>query len=352
MSNPRLQIDGNKIAENAALLIKMLKPLGIDVVAVTKVFMGHPVIARLLIGAGATTLADSRIENIERMRRAGITVPIMLIRPPMLSQLERVLLNCNISLNTEISTIQALSASAKKLGLFHQVIIMVELGDLREGVMPDHLIEIIKETRSLSNISLQGIGANLACRYGIAPDHHNMTYLAKLASDIETHFKLKLDIISGGNSANLLWAFSSDNVERINQLRLGESIYFGVEALNKRRISGAHTDTVKLIAEVIESNQKPSIPWGKRHKNAFGERDDIIDRGDVTQAILALGRQDVDPHGLISPEGLSIISASSDHIVIESNNTPLEIGQEIEFNIDYVGLLSAMTSPFVKKYFT
>ncbi|KZN30853.1 alanine racemase [Pseudoalteromonas luteoviolacea] len=352
MSNPRLQIDSTKIAENAALLIKMLKPLSIDVVPVTKVFMGHPVIARLLIDAGATTLADSRIENVERMRRAGIKVPIMLIRTPMLSQVEQVVLNCNVSLNTELSTIQALSSTAKKLGVFHQVIIMVELGDLREGVMPDDLIKIIKETRSLPHISLKGIGANLTCRYGIAPDHHNMAFLAKIASEIETKFQLKLDIISGGNSANLLWAFSSDNINRVNQLRLGESIYFGVEALKKRCIIGAHTDTVKLIAEVIESNRKPSMPWGKRHKNAFGEQYETTNRGDVDQAILALGRQDVDPQGLISPQGLSIVSSSSDHIVIESTDTPLQIGQEIEFKIDYVGLLSAMTSPYVNKYFT
>ncbi|KAF7788823.1 hypothetical protein PRUB_a1900 [Pseudoalteromonas rubra] len=351
MSNPRLQINCSKIAENSALLMQILKPLSIDIVPVTKVFMGHPVIARILIDAGATQLADSRIENIERMRSAGINVPIMLIRTPMLSQVERVVTNCNISLNTELSVIRALSSTAKKLGVFHEVIIMVELGDLREGVMPKNLLNIIKETRLLSNIGFIGIGANLACRYGIAPDQHNMSILAKLASKIESKFHLKLEIISGGNSANLLWTVSSKNKNNFNQLRLGEAIFFGVEALEKRHIKGAHTDTVILIAEVIESNRKPSMPWGQRHQNAFGEKHEITDKGDVNQALVALGRQDVDLKGLTPPRGLSIVSSCSDHLVLESTGVPLKIGQEIEFNIDYVGLLSAMTSPYVQKQF-
>lgn len=351
MSNPRLQINCSKIAENSALLMQILKPLSIDIVPVTKVFMGHPVIARILIDAGATQLADSRIENIERMRSAGIDIPIMLIRTPMLSQVERVVMNCNISLNTELSVIRALSSTAKKLGVFHEVIIMVELGDLREGVMPYDLLHVIKEARLLSNIGLKGIGANLTCRYGIAPDSHNMSLLAKLVTEIETHFQLKLEVISAGNSANLLWTFSSQNINNFNQLRLGEAIYFGIEALEKRHIKGAHTNTVKLIAEVIESNRKPSMPWGKRHHNAFGEQQEITNKGDINQVLIALGRQDVDPEGLIPPVGLSIVSSCSDHLVLESTGVPLKIGQEIEFNIDYVGLLSAMTSPYVQKQF-
>ncbi|PHI38979.1 alanine racemase [Pseudoalteromonas sp. GCY] len=351
MINPRLEIDCAKIAVNASLLIDKLKRHGIDVVPVTKVFMGHPKIAATLIESGATMLADSRIENIERMRRAGITIPMMLIRSPMLSQVNRVVLNCEISLNTELFTISALSKAAKKAGYCHGVIVMVELGDLREGVMPDLLSNTIRQTLALSNIDLKGIGANLACRYGIAPEQENMAFLAKLVIEVENQFGIRLQVISGGNSANLLWAFNLDQRSCVTQLRLGESIFFGVEALNKRPIAGANTDAISLVAEVIESSNKPSKPWGRRYQNAFGETPEAVDRGQVDQALLALGRQDVNPSGVIPPKGITILASSSDHMVVESAEAPLKIGQEIRFKLDYVGLLSAMTSPYVRKYF-
>ncbi|MEK0161005.1 alanine/ornithine racemase family PLP-dependent enzyme [Pseudoalteromonas piscicida] len=351
MSNPRLEIDCAKIAVNARLLIDKLKRHGIDVVPVTKVFMGHPKVAAMLVESGANMLADSRIENIERMRRAGITIPIMLIRSPMLSQVDRVVLNCEVSLNTELQIIRALAKAAKKAGYYHGVIIMVELGDLREGVMPEQLSNTIRQTLALSNIELKGIGANLACRYGVAPEQENMAQLAKLMLEVENQFGIRLQVISGGNSASLLWAFSLDQRSCVTQLRLGESIYFGVEALNKRPIAGANTDAITLVAEVIESNKKPSAPWGRRYKNAFGESPEVKNRKLVDQALLALGRQDVNPSGITPPTGITIVASSSDHMVVESVRKPLKVGQEIRFKLDYVGLLSAMTSPYVRKYF-
>ncbi|CAM3995249.1 alanine/ornithine racemase family PLP-dependent enzyme [Pseudoalteromonas byunsanensis] len=353
MNTPRLEIDCAKIAANAKLLINTLKPYGIDIVPVTKVFMGHPEIAASLISSGVKMLADSRIENIERMRHAGITVPMMLIRTPMLSQVDRVVLSCEVSLNTELVIIRALSKAAKNMGYYHGVIVMVELGDLREGVMPEQLLSIISETLMLPNIIFKGIGANLTCRYGVAPEQDNMNFLAKLVKDVEQQLGISAEIVSGGNSANLIWAFSLNPHQShvVNQLRLGEAVYFGVEALNKHPIAGGHTEIVTLVAEVIESNIKPSLPWGRRCANAFGEMPEVIDKGQVKQALLALGRQDINPSGIIPPQGLTIISSNSDHIVVESVGEALQVGQEVRFNLDYSGLLTAMTSPYVKKYF-
>ncbi|MBU3022297.1 alanine/ornithine racemase family PLP-dependent enzyme [Aestuariibacter sp. A3R04] len=351
MSFPCLEIDCRKIAVNIKLIIRELKGHSIDILPVTKVFMGHPEIAATLVESGAVMLADSRIENIERMRCAGIKVPMMLIRTPMLSQVERVVSSCEVSLNTELVVIKALSEAARTIGYYHGVIIMVELGDLREGVMVNQLESIIKKVLELPNIIINGIGANLTCRYGVAPDRKNMDILSNLVNDIERRFDIKMKIISGGNSANILWALKLERPSRINQLRLGESIYFGVEALKKQHITGTYKDAIILIAEVIESSVKPSKPWGCRYKNAFGDMPEIVERGMVNQALLAIGRQDVNPSGLRPPIGIKIVASTSDHLVVESEGHILKVGQTIKFRIDYVGLLSAMTSPYIKKNF-
>jgi predicted amino acid racemase len=50
--------------------------------------------------------------------------------------------SADISLNTELDTLKKLSYYAKASNKNHQVIVMVELGDLREGVLPIDLSRI------------------------------------------------------------------------------------------------------------------------------------------------------------------------------------------------------------------
>lgn len=351
MISPRLEINCRKLKHNAQRLIERLSQLGIAVTPVMKVTRGDPYLAKLFIEAGATMLADSRIENIERMRRADIHVPILLTRTPMLSQVERVVEHCDISLNTENKVIHALSLAASKTGRTHGVIIMVELGDLREGVMPNLLESVVEFTLSQPNIQLEGIGVNLTCRHGISPDIEKMSYLSELANVMETVFAVSLPIISGGNSANLLWATKEHTVGRINHLRLGESIYLGRETLMQTRVMDLHEDVFSLYAEVIETNRKPSLPWGEMHKNAFGEHKECHDRGEVNQAILAIGRQDIHPQGLTPPEGIQLQDACSDHLIVETSDNSLCVGEEVAFSLDYAALLSAMTSPYITKVY-
>ena len=183
---------------------------------------------------------------------------------PPLSQAESIVQNVDISLNTEIETIKSLSRHAKTQNKTHQVIIMVELGDLREGVMLCDLPQFIREILSLVNIKIIGIGSNLACYGGIKPDDKNMRELSEHVDLLEKEFQIELEIISGGNSANYEWFKSAKNIGRINNLRLGESILLGCETLGRKVIPGLHTNAFQLIAEVIES--KKSLPF---HQEKF-----------------------------------------------------------------------------------
>jgi len=110
-----------------------------------------------------------------------------------------------------------------------------------------------------------------------------------------------------------------------------------------------HTDAITLVAEVIESKFKPTQPIGKPAQNTLGECPDVVDRGTVAQAILAIGVQDVDLGGLQPPKGIEILGGSSDHLVVTSGVGKLAVGAEMTFQLDYSALLRAMTSPFVGK---
>jgi len=355
VSAPRLEINLDKIFHNASTLVFRLKDYGIAVTGVTKACMGNPSYAATLLAAGVRTLGDSRIENIEEMRRAGITAPIALIRPPMLSQADRVVANADISLNTELDVIGALSDAAQKAGRRHAIVLMVELGDLREGIMPDDLEETVRRTLTFPHIDLRGIGGNLGCFHGVVPDAKNMGELSRLADYLDQKFcassNLVMRDVSGGNSSNLNWALSGNRIGRINDLRLGESILMGIDPLYRKPIDGLYTDAVTLFAEVIESKIKPSQPWGEMAHPTFEQTTKRHHVGTTNQMILAIGHQDIDPAGLAALNGSEILGASSDHLIVTTNGCQTQVGTELAFALNYSALLRAMTSPFVVKNF-
>ena len=350
-STPRIEISLSQIRENTRILSDLYLEKGISLMGVTKAVLGEPSVAKAMIEGGVKFIADSRIKNILKMKNAGISIPFVLLCTP-LSQAESIVQNVDISLNTEIETIKSLSHHAKIQNKTHQVIIMVELGDLREGVMLCDLSQFIQETLSLPNIKIIGIGSNLACYGGVKPDNKNMRELSEHVDLLEKEFQIELEIISGGNSANYEWFKSAKNVGRINNLRLGESILLGCETLGRKVIPGLHMSAFQLIAEVIESKKKPSLPSGEICQDAFGNVPDFLDRGIRQRAIIALGRQDIPVSSLKSIDQLKIIGSSSDHIILDGENHNLEVGDEVRFSFDYSGLLATMTSPFVIKQFT
>lgn len=346
MSAPRLEVRLDLVEGNTRVLVERLAARGIAVEAVTKAALGDPALARAYLAGGAVGLADSRVANAERLRAAGVTAPITLVRSPMVSGCERTVRSCEVSANTEPEVISALSTAATANGWSHGILLMVELGDLREGIMPDDLEAVARHVLERPNVHLVGIGANLACRSGVVPGDANMGELSALASSLEGALGVRLRVVSGGNSANLAWALGTDDVGRVDRLRLGEALLLGCDPLERTPIAGLRTDAFSLVAEVIESKVKPAQPWGELAQTAFGERPGVRPGGEVIQTIVALGRQDVDPDDLAPPAGVVIVASSSDHLVLETGHV-LRPGSELVFTPGYAALLRAMTSPFV-----
>lgn len=349
MTAPRLEIDLQKIQHNAGVLVRRLARKGIAVTGVTKAALGCPLIAGAMLKAGIRTLADSRIENIEAMRRTNVDAEMLLIRSPMLSQADRVVAAADVSFNTEIGIIAALSEAAKRMNRHHGIVLMVELGDLREGVMPCDVESTVASILRCSNIVLMGIGANLGCRSGITPDARNMGELSTITTALEARFAISLENVTGGNSSNMTWALNASDVGRVNNLRLGEAILLGNDPLQGTPIAGLYTDAIMLVAEVIEAKSKPAKPWGNVGLIHFPQSCASAFRGRVSQAILAIGHQDVDPAGLRPSQAITVLSASSDHLIVDSRSTDMTAGSEVSFGLDYGALLRAMTSPYVAK---
>jgi len=345
-----LTINLKKLEHNARLICDQARAVGVSVYGVTKGLCGLPAAALAFKQAGVAAIADSRLENIAAMRAAGVAGPFVLLRLPSLSRVEEAVKLADVSLNSELRTLQALDNAAAVLGIRHKVILMVDVGDLREGVWPEDFPPLLTECLRLRHIEVVGLGTNLACYGGVIPDENNMALLRRLAEDAEQRLARKL-VVSGGNSSSLASLFSGKFPAGINNLRIGEGIVLGREAINRQPIPGAYLDACTLTAEVIELKTKPSVPVGTTGQDAFGGVPVFVDRGLRQRAILSLGRQDTVPEGLAPVlDGAEVVGASSDHLILDVTAVPgMQIGDLVTFIPGYGALLAAATSPYVRK---
>jgi len=348
---PRLEININKIKHNAKTLKEEFAKKGITITPVLKGVAGSPEIANAILECGINTIAVSLVQHIKKMKEFGVKAEFLLTRLPAHSKVPDIVKYADISLNSEISTIKLLSEHSLKQGKRHKVVLMLELGDLREGILPEDIDSVVEQTIPLEGIELYGIGVNLACFGGIKPSDKNMTELSQIVDRIQEKYHIKLHMVSGGNSANYEWLSQTDNTGNINNLRIGEAILLGIETLHRKKIPHLYIDAFTLICEVIESKLKPSLPYGNKCQNAFGYKPEFTDIGTINRIIVGIGEQDVDTKAIKPRIKADIIGASSDHLILHVKSNSIEVGSEIQFDINYSALLRLSISPYVKKVF-
>ena len=352
MGTPYLSIDLARIEHNARAIVELCAGHGIEVVGVTKATCGSPEVARAMLRGGCTAIGDSRIANLRRLEEAGVERPTMLLRVPPLSRIEEVASIADVSLHSELTVLAALSEAAQHSGEVCDVIVMVDLGDLREGVWWDDVVPFVGRVLELSGVRLVGLGANLTCYGGVIPTERNMGRLARLVEEVEQTFGLRLECVSGGNSSALPLIAAGRMPPAINQVRVGEAILLGRETIHREPWPGTAQDAFLLHAEVIESKQKPSVPIGERAEDAFGGRPPFEDLGELERVLLNLGREDVELTGLDPlDDRLRILGASSDYLIIDATRAKsrLRVGDEVVFALNYAALLAAMDSTYVEK---
>jgi len=348
---PKLEINLNGIIKNAKLMKKICNEHDIKLSLVTKCLVSDSKIVQTLVDNGIDCICESRIQNF--IDYNNINVEKWLIHEPMLSTIPDVIKYSDLSLNSEIKTILALNEEAKKQNKIHKIILMYELGDLREGSNAKEIDELVKKCLNLSNIELYGIGTNLSCYGSIMPSKENMNELSELVINIENKFNIKFKVVSGGNSTSFEMLKKGMLPKNINNLRMGESVFLGNIPCIEKPIEEFCKDNFILKAQIVEIKEKPSIPRGNMGlSNSFGETPSFVDKGIRKRALISLGKQDINIKGLTPIDNtIEILDGSSDYIILditESQNT-YSVGDEVAFNIDYSVLLGAMSSKYIYK---
>ncbi len=349
---PRLVIDTEKYRYNVNRIQNLCHRHGLSMMAVTKVFCAAKPLTQVLKEEKVDYIADSRLTNL---RKISTTIPKVLLRLVSLYEVDEVVNVTNISLNSELSVIKALDKAAEKYDQKHGIIIMVDIGDLREGVYyKENLDLIIEEVLKLNHIELKGLGTNLTCYGGIIPTKETLKKLIDIVNHVEEKFDIDIDIVSGGNSSHLHLLNKDIHIDRINNLRIGEALALGRETAFGEQLEMLYNDVFTLEADIIELQKKPSVPEGDIGMDAFGKKPKFTDLGVINRAILGIGRQDVDYYELVPyDKNVRLIGSSSDHVIagITDMDTRYKVGDVLRFKLTYGSLLSLMTSEYVEKYY-
>lgn len=346
-----------KLKENFDYLNTLFEQNGIEWSIVAKVFCGNEKYLKELIGLGIGQICDSRIDHLETIKGLAPEIETVFIKPPAKRNAARIVRFADVSFNTEYDTIKVLSDEAEKQGKLHKIVIMLELGELREGVMREQFVDFYARVFNLPNIKVVGIGTNLTCMYGVLPNHDKLIQLCLYKQLIEAKFNRNIPYISGGASVTIPLINKSLLPAGINHFRVGETLFLGTDVYNSEPFEQMHNDVFKLYAEIIELTEKPAMPMGEMGQNLTGETLSFSDTGNTTssyRAIIDIGLLDVED-GHIKPvsKDMQIVGASSDMIVVDLGENPqhFRVGSTIEFSMDYMGLLRIMSSDYVDKRF-
>jgi predicted amino acid racemase len=344
-----------KLKANYSLLDSLFKANNINWAVVSKLLCGNKLYLEKLLSLNPEQICDSRVSNLRAIKAISPEMETAYIKPPAKRSIKSIVKFADISYNTEYETIKLLSDEAGRQNKLHKIVIMIEMGELREGVMRNDFMNFFEQVFTLPNIKVIGIGTNLTCLYGVLPNSDKLIQLSLYEQLVEAKFNRSIPYVSGGSSVTIPLIHQKVLPTGINHFRVGETLFLGTNVYDGSVYDNMHNDIFRLFAEIIELNHKPLIPSGDMGQNVEGESFEF-DESDIGKtsfrAIIDMGLLDVDEkHISLLDKDIEIVGASSDMIVIDlgNNEKGLKVGDLLEFKMDYMGILRILNSNYIEK---
>src|SRR5690554_4556931 len=353
-----IELDREKLKSNFKFLDDRFKERNIDWGIVVKLLCGNKLFIQQVLDLGIRQIHDSRISHLPAAKELDKDVQTVYIKPHAKRSIPDVIACADVSFNTEYYTMRLLSEEAVKRNKEHKIIVMIELGDLREGVMGEEFVDFYREVFKLRNINVVGIGANLNCMYGVMPSEVKYVQLSLYKELIKAYFNVEIQWISGGTSVVLPMLYKNQLPPGVNHFRFGETLFFGLNIEEQSTFEGMHDDVLKLRTEIIELTEKPVVPTGQLAENPSGEMVEIDENlyGKTSlRAIVDVGLLDITPDFLEPYDpNIEVVGASSDMLILDLGKTEREyaVGDLVDFRMQYMGALGVMNSDYIEKRLT
>lgn len=350
-----IELDRKKLKSNFEFLDKRFEKRVIDWGVVVKLLCGNKLFIQEVLNLGIREIHDSRISNLKVVKNLDPEIQTVYIKPPAKRSIKPVISYADVSFNTEYYTIKLLSEEAVRQNKQHKIIIMIELGDLREGVMGEAFVDFYREVFKLPHIEVVGIGANLNCLHGVMPSEDKYIQLSLYKELIKAYFNVEIRWISGGTSVVLNMLYKNQLPAAVNHFRIGETLFFGLNIEEQETFEGMYDDVFKLRTEIIELTEKPMVPMGNLAENPSGEMleiDESLYGKTSLRAIIDVGLLDISPDFLLPYDpDIEVVGASSDMLILDLGHSDknYKVGDLLDFRLKYMGALGIMNSNYIEK---
>ncbi len=353
-----LRIYPKRILSNIKKLQSLLKEKDVHFTLVAKMLNGNKrILEHLLFDdamKGLHSVGDARLSNLKAIREVNPNIKTMYIKPPSPLAVEQLVRYADISLNSSLRTIEEINREAGKQGKVHQIIVMVEMGELREGIQRDKVLYFYDKVFQLANIEVIGLGTNLGCMYGIEPTYDKLIQLSLYEQLIEAKFGKNLEVISAGSSITLPMLGKTKLPKGLNHFRIGEAAFLGVTPIENKKYRNLSTNAIEFAGEILELEKKSNIPDGNISEASIGHiANDSLDETDLREsyrAIMDFGVLDVDVNDLYPKDkSVRFFGTTSDMTVYDLGDTrkSFKVGSVINFWVNYMAVARLLNSRYM-----
>lgn len=353
-----LKIHLDKVIQNIQSIDALMKKFNKEWSLVVKVLGSHKETLSVLLNHPVVqnlhTIGVSQWHILKLVKEINPNLKTMFIKPPSIRNADRIVKYANYSFNSSLLTIKALNEAARKQGLIHKIIIMVEMGELREGIRREGLLDFYRKVFNMEYVEVTGLGTNLGCMTGVQPTYDKLLQLVLYDQIIESVFDRNLEIVSGTSSIALPLLDKQKIPKGINHFRIGEAAFLGTSPLNNKPFLNLQTDTFTFEANIVELYRKDNTPDGVISDANVGHNvlASQSREGSSYHAIVDFGILDVDAEHLIPKDNsIRFFGNSSDLTVFDLGENPshYETGDVLTFKLKYMAVARLMSAAFVEK---
>jgi ornithine racemase len=342
----------DKLRHNLSFIRGICRKAGLQPVWITKGCQAHPEILKLLAETPGEMIGDVSPANLAKARKL-VTGKLMMVQLPDPDKAAAIGTGTDVWLVSDPAHARMIAAAARRQGSLPELVLMVDVGNRREGVMPDRAVNTAAAIQAVEGIALTGLGTSVGCYGGYRAGLADMRQLVTIAENVEAKLDCRFDILSAGSGTMLLeLAVQGKLPERVNQLRIGAAAFVGEMPPTKTAIPGLYHDAFILQGEVLETSLKPSMPACATGVDAFGKQVVFKDRGPRRLCVLNFGLLEVDAYGLTPlDQGLCIVGATSNYTLCDATRCDSQpsIGDTLSFRMAYSSMARAMASDDVEK---
>jgi len=351
----QIVVDLEKIRANCVAIKKICDAARMQTVWVTKGCHSHSSIVRVLAETGEGLLGTSRVQEFGRIRDC-FSGQIMMTRFPSSREVVDTVGGADVMFVSDVYHVEVLSNAATATGQTKQVLLMIDVGNGREGVRPGDAATVVKRCLSAPGLELIGLGTSVGCLGGYRVGIDDLHTLIDVAKEVCALTGWQARCLSAGSGTMLLDLVRSGQMPpMITQLRIGAALLVGERPPTKEAFPFLHQDAFVFRGEILELGVKPPILPDRLDTDAFGKTLIAGKTEPRRQALMDFGVVDVDVDDLtpLIPT-CRIVGASTDYTVcdVTACREDLRVGSVLEFRMAYSAIVRAMGSAYIEKVFT